>query len=129
MALLTPRKLSRAVGGSPYRKIGSMMEILYYEKRGLIDAYFIHRGENNYRDYTEETIEQLQMVKEAQAAGFTLAEIKEFDKVCRSGEPVTEIAMSYLQPKISAVEEKMGELERVQAYLKNTLEKMLQEEV
>ena len=37
--------------------------------------------------------------------------------------------MSYLQRKISAVEEKMRELERVQAYLKNTLEKMLQEEV
>lgn len=47
------------------------------------------------------------MVKEAHAASFTLAEIKELDEVCRSGEPVTELAMSYLHRKISAVEEKM----------------------
>jgi hypothetical protein len=37
------------------------------------------------------------MVKQAQAVGFALAEIKEWDEVCRSGEPVAKIAISYLR--------------------------------
>jgi DNA-binding transcriptional MerR regulator len=34
------------------------------------------RGDNNYRDYTEEAVEHLRLIKRVQAVGFTLKEIK-----------------------------------------------------
>ncbi|MBA2681507.1 MAG: MerR family transcriptional regulator [Ktedonobacteraceae bacterium] len=51
--------------------------IRFYEQEGLLDARHVQRGENNYRDYCEETVKHLLMLKKLQAVGFTLAEFKE----------------------------------------------------
>ena len=58
--------------------------IRFYEQEGLLDARHVRRTENNYRDYCEEAIEHLLMMKEVQAAGFTLAEFKELDAACNT---------------------------------------------
>src|SRR6266576_2992967 len=51
--------------------------IRFYEKQGFLEERSFRRRENNYRDYSEETVEYLMMLKAGQAAGFTLAELKE----------------------------------------------------
>lgn len=102
--------------------------IRFYEKEGLLDTRHVRRGDNNYRDYCEEAVEQLLVIKEVRTAGFTLAEFKELDKVCNAGEQVTQKAAVFLQRKIAAVGEKIAELERVQTYLTSKLAEMLQEE-
>src|SRR5229473_229135 len=84
--------------------------IRFYEKEGLLDARHVRRGENNYRDYCDEAVEQILIVKEVQAAGFTLAEFKELDRVCRDDELVTERAAVFLRRKLAAVSEKLAEL-------------------
>ncbi len=102
--------------------------IRFYEKEGLLDTRHVRRGDNNYRDYGEEAVEQLLIIKEVQAAGFTLAEFKELDKICNEGSLVTQKAAAFLRRKIAAVGEKIAELERVQTYLRSKLAEMHQEE-
>jgi len=95
--------------------------IRFYEREGLLDTRHVRRGDNNYRDYCEEAVEQLLIIKEVQAAGFTLAEFKELDEVCNAGEHVNEKASVYIRRKIAMVEQKIAELQRVREYLSNKL--------
>jgi MerR family transcriptional regulator, copper efflux regulator len=91
--------------------------IRFYEKIGLLDARHVQRGSNNYREYSEEAVEQIQLIKEVQSAGFTLAEFKELDLICRTDELVAPKAAKYLQQKIDAIGAQIAELDRVRAYL------------
>jgi DNA-binding transcriptional MerR regulator len=103
--------------------------IRFYEKKGLLDTRHVRRGENNYRDYCEEAVGHLLMIKEVQAAGFTLAEFKELDEACSAAdELVAQKAATFLRRKIDAVGEKIAELEQVQSYLTSKLAEMLQED-
>ncbi len=95
--------------------------IRFYEQIGLLDARHVRRADNHYRDYSEEAVEQIEIIKEVQAAGFTLAEFKELDVICRSGELVAQKASKYLHQKIATISAKIAELERVQAYLVSQL--------
>jgi MerR family transcriptional regulator, copper efflux regulator len=104
--------------------------IRFYEKAGLLDARHVKRDEgNNYRDYCEEAVEHLLTIKEIQTAGFTLAEFKELDEVCNTGELVAKIATVYIRRKIDAVSEKIAELERVRAYLLSKLAEVQEDQV
>ena len=51
--------------------------IRFYEKEGFLDTRYIRRRENNYRDYSEDAVRHLLNLKAGQAAGFTLAELKQ----------------------------------------------------
>ncbi|WP_220198214.1 MerR family transcriptional regulator [Ktedonospora formicarum] len=103
--------------------------IRFYEKEGLLDTRHVQRGENNYRDYCEEAVNHLLMIKEVQAAGFTLAEFKKLDDACNAeDELVTQRAAMFLRQKIAEVSEKRAELERVQIYLTGKLAEVLQED-
>jgi MerR family transcriptional regulator, copper efflux regulator len=102
--------------------------IRFYEKMGLLDGRHVRRGENNYRDYCDEAVEQLLIIKEVQAAGFTLAEFKELNDVCDAGEQVAQKAAIFLRRKIDEVSEKIAELEHVQIYLTDKLTEILSEE-
>lgn len=102
--------------------------IRFYEQKGLLDTRHVRRGENNYRDYHDEAVEHLLMIKEVQAAGFTLSEFKELDEACQAGDELaTRTAATFLRRKIIAINEKIAELERVQAYLTDKLTEVLQE--
>jgi DNA-binding transcriptional MerR regulator len=93
----------------------------FYEKIGLLDARHVQRGSNNYREYSEEAVEQIQLIKEVQAAGFSLAEFKELDFICRTDELVAQKAANYLHQKIGVINAQIAELDRVRAYLVNQL--------
>ena len=63
----------------------------YYERRGLLPAP--ERTPSGHRRYDEETVRFLVAIKEAQAVGFTLAEIAEYLRAARrSGAPVSDAA-------------------------------------
>ncbi|HEY6285094.1 MAG TPA: MerR family DNA-binding protein [Ktedonobacteraceae bacterium] len=69
------------------------------------------------------------MIKEVQAAGFTLAEFKELDEACNAADGlVTQKAATFIRRKIAAVGEKTAALEQVQTYLTSKLSEMLQDE-
>jgi DNA-binding transcriptional MerR regulator len=48
--------------------------IRFYETSGLIDA--VERNANGYREYTAEAVVTLDIITEAQKAGFSLQEIR-----------------------------------------------------
>jgi len=50
----------------------------YYERIGLIQLVEVQRGENNYRRYERDILQDLSNIKKLKEAGFTLAEIKQF---------------------------------------------------
>jgi DNA-binding transcriptional MerR regulator len=54
----------------------------YYERRGLLPAPV--RTPSGHRHYDEDAVRFLRAIKEAQAIGFTLAEIEEYLRVARS---------------------------------------------
>ena len=70
--------------GEVARRAGVSVETLrYYERRGLLPEPA--RMPGGHRRYAEETVRFLRAIKEAQATGFTLAEIEEFLQVVRHG--------------------------------------------
>jgi MerR family copper efflux transcriptional regulator len=50
--------------------------IRFYEKEGLLDSRHVQRENNNYRDYNEETVDQLLLIRKLQAARFTITELR-----------------------------------------------------
>jgi MerR family copper efflux transcriptional regulator len=96
--------------------------IRFYEQEKLLDTRHVRRGENNYRDYCEEAVEHLLMIKEVQAAGFTLAEFRALNEACNAADGLdTQKAATFLRRKIASVGEKITELEQVQTYLTSKL--------
>ena len=103
--------------------------IRFYEQEGLLDSRHVQRRENNYRNYSEEAVEHLLLIKDAQSAGFTLSEFKELDLACQAeDELLSQKAATFLRRKIAEVSEKIAELQRVQSYLTIKLADVLQEE-
>ncbi len=51
--------------------------IRFYEKEGLLDNRHVGRESNNYRNYSEEAVERLKLIKKFQSIGCSLAELKE----------------------------------------------------
>ncbi|MFE5319265.1 MerR family transcriptional regulator [Paenibacillus sp. NPDC056579] len=52
--------------------------IRFYEKEGLLNDRHVRRESNNYRNYSEEAVERLKLIKKFQSIGCSLAELKEF---------------------------------------------------
>jgi DNA-binding transcriptional MerR regulator len=102
--------------------------IRFYEQEGLLDSRHVQRTESNFRDYCEAAVEQLLMIKEVQAAGFTLAEFKDLDAVCNADGVGSSQARVLLQRKIVEISNKIAELEHVQTYLTGKLREMHQRE-
>ena len=52
----------------------SIHAVRFYERKGLLPP--AQRGPGKYREFTDRTLERLKFIREAQALGFTLAEIR-----------------------------------------------------
>jgi MerR family copper efflux transcriptional regulator len=102
--------------------------IRFYEEEGLLDTRHVQRGENNYRYYSEEAIERLMLIRQAQTTGFTIAEIKELAEAYDAGALTTDQQMVSLRRKVDAIGRKIAELERLQTYLSSKLAAMEQKE-
>ena len=91
--------------------------IRFYEKEGLLPQRCVCRRRNNYRDYCEDAVERLLLIREGQLAGFTVAELKELisaeDADTISGERQTR----FIRGKIEAITSQIGRIERFRAYL------------
>ena len=86
VGLISVPRYGSIVGGVRVREVaeraGVNVETLrYYERRGLLPPP--DRTPNAHRRYDEETVRFLGAIKEAQAVGFTLAEIAEYLRAAR----------------------------------------------
>ena len=95
--------------------------IRFYEKQGFLEERSIRREENNYRDYSEETVGYLMMLKAGQAAGFTLAEIKELIDADEANELPLQRKVEVIRQKMKDIDRKKAELDQMQTYLAQML--------
>ncbi|RUS46058.1 MerR family transcriptional regulator [Cohnella sp. AR92] len=95
--------------------------IRFYEKEELLDARHVQRGENNYRDYGEEAVDHLLMIKKLQAVGFTLAELKEVTQANEVNDLPLSKKIELLSQKMQEIERKKEELEQAQEHLARML--------
>lgn len=95
--------------------------IRFYEEEGLLDTRHVRRGANNYRYYSEEAVMRLMLIKQAQATGFTIAELKELAEAYDAGSLTTHQQAAFLRRKVEEISRKRAELERLQTALTRKL--------
>jgi redox-sensitive transcriptional activator SoxR len=98
--------------GEVAERAGVNVETLrYYERRGLLPAP--ERTPSGHRRYDDETVRFLGAIKEAQAVGFTLAEITEYLRAAhRSGLP-SEVLRVRMAAKIDQIDARIAALQRM----------------
>ncbi len=89
--------------------------IRFYEKAGLLQTDIVARGENNYRQYTDEAIEELNFIRRGKALGFTLKELKKIIAEWDSTSP--EQVANLIQLKLEQIESQIGQLQQFKTHL------------
>ncbi|MCP4314522.1 MAG: MerR family transcriptional regulator [Hyphomicrobiales bacterium] len=88
--------------------------IRFYERNGLIASNEGPDRTNSYRDYQEGVFERLQMIDEAQRAGFTISELLMFLRQIEGPVPENLDVEMFLDQKILEVE---ANIERATRFL------------
>jgi DNA-binding transcriptional MerR regulator len=83
----------------------------YYERRGLLPAP--QRTPSGHRRYGEETVRFLRAIKDAQAVGFTLAEIAEYLGAARGGGAPSQALRVRMAAKIDQIDGRIAALRRM----------------
>ncbi|MEX3008762.1 MerR family transcriptional regulator [Hoeflea sp. TYP-13] len=89
--------------------------IRFYERNGLIGSTEGPDRTNSYRDYHEAVFDRLQMIDEAQKAGFTISELLFFLRQIEGPSPEDLDVEEFLDQKIREVE---ANIERAKRFLK-----------
>jgi redox-sensitive transcriptional activator SoxR len=99
--------------GEVARRAGVSVETLrYYERRGLLPEPA--RTPGGHRRYDEEAVRFLRSIKEAQAIGFTLAEIEEYLRAVRRGRvPASGALRLRMAAKIDEIDARIAALRRM----------------
>jgi redox-sensitive transcriptional activator SoxR len=98
--------------GEVAERAGVNVETLrYYERRGLLQEP--ERAPSGHRRYDEETVRFLRAIKEAQAVGFTLAEIAEYLRVARRSSVPSQALRLRMVAKMDEIDERIAALRRM----------------
>jgi len=102
--------------GEVAARAGVNVETLrYYERRGLLPPP--EREPSGHRRYDEETVRFLRAIKEAQAVGFTLAEIAEYLRASRGSGSPSEALRVRMAAKIDEIDSRIAGLRRMREEL------------
>ena len=99
------------VGEAAERAGVNVETIRYYERRGLLPAP--ERTPSGHRRYDQETVRFLRAIKEAQAVGFTLAEIAEYLRAARRSVSPSEALRVRMAAKIDQIDARVAALRRM----------------
>jgi DNA-binding transcriptional MerR regulator len=102
------------IGEIAHRSGLSRDTIRFYERNGLIDSAPGSGPTNSYREYDEDLVERLKMIREAQAAGFTIADLFLFIRQLENAAREEFDADAFLDRKIAEIE---NNIERSQRFL------------
>lgn len=94
--------------------------IRLYERHGLISSRPSGSPSNNYRIYPDEAALTLELIREAKAAGFTLAELRQFIATLENSSDPDFDSDAFLDRKISEVERTIAQSRRFLRTLKQT---------
>jgi DNA-binding transcriptional MerR regulator len=91
--------------------------IRFYEKIGLITVSNKSRRENNYKDYSDGVLNQLQVVQQLKGFGYTLPEIGELISLYEEDLITCADNIPKIKEKIQVIDEKIQQLFAVRAQL------------
>ena len=94
----------------------------YYEKAGLLVE--VSRHANNYRDYPEKAVERVNMVRQLKHLGFSLNEIRDLLNAVRNNLIDCAQGAALMAEKRALVAVRIGELQAVEAMLKQEQERL-----
>jgi DNA-binding transcriptional MerR regulator len=107
--------------GDVAKKSGIGIETLrFYEKSGLLEKPA--RTFSGYRMYSQEVLERLAFIKQAQALGFSLDEIRRIIDDARKGQSPCDEVREIVRRRLSEVEQRIEELKRYRKEISKTLE-------
>lgn len=108
--------------GQTAKAVGvSVQAVRYYERLGMLPA--AHRTPAGYRVYGPETFDRLRFIKQAQALGFSLDEIREILRLRYEGRSPCECVRKLLQKRLETIEHQIRQLVRFRHDLRKTLER------
>jgi DNA-binding transcriptional MerR regulator len=93
--------------------------IRYYEQIGIITDEYVLRDQNNYRVYTSDIIQYLNVVKNCLAVGFSIGDIQSM--ISKNGIPKDE-HVNLIQKKIAEIEAAQQKLDESKQKLYDILE-------
>ena len=91
--------------------------IRFYEKQGLIPQARKLRPFNNYKEYTEETLNRLLMIKKVKSFGFTLNESAELLDMVELNTATCDKVATKVAGKVELIDRKIKELEELKAQM------------
>lgn len=83
----------------------------YYEKTGLLQE--VGRRQNNYRDYPDQAVARVVMVRQLKSLGFSLREIRQVLDALRADRIDCAEGANLMAEKRQAVEQRIAELRQV----------------
>lgn len=93
----------------------STKALRFYETAGLLPAP--PRSPSGYRDYPPEATARLAFIRDAQAAGLTLAEIRAVLAIRDSGAPPCRHVTDLIDQHLDQVEQRLADLTKARAVL------------
>lgn len=90
--------------------------VRFYERRGLLPEP--ERTAGGYRDYEAGAADRLTFIRDAQAAGLTLAQIGEILLIRDDGQPPCGHVATLVQQRLAEVEQRLHELRQVRHQLR-----------
>jgi DNA-binding transcriptional MerR regulator len=107
--------------GDVSKRSGIGIEALrFYEKSGLLEKP--SRTLSGYRVYDVDVLERLAFIKQSQALGFSLDEIKRIIDDARTGKSPCDEVREIVRHRLEELDERMRELRRYRKELSATLE-------
>jgi MerR family mercuric resistance operon transcriptional regulator len=94
--------------------------IRFYQRKGLLDT---STGDSGIRRYGSDYVRRLRFIRQAQAAGFTLEQIKELLDLDAGDDRARARARELAQERIRALDEKIASLETA----RNSLQRLARE--
>ena len=102
------------IGELGARRGASRHTLRYYEQIGLISPL---RQTNNYRVYTEQTLQDLDFIQRAQSMGFSLGEIGEILDAQRNKLIDCADGAKLIEKKMAEIKQKIANLQSIHRYL------------
>lgn len=108
--------------GEIARAAGFTVEgVRFYERRGLLEP--AARSEAGYRLYGRDALNRLAFIRQAQAIGLTLEEIRHVVALTRAGVPPCEEVRSFVRAKLAEVDRTLAGLKALRRRLTTTLDR------
>jgi DNA-binding transcriptional MerR regulator len=87
--------------------------IRFYEKQGLIEVGKKERRFNNYKEYSQETLKRLLVIKRLKGFGFTLNETGEFLSLIEENAASCNNVSEKISEKAALIDKKIEELKQI----------------